>query len=102
MPKSKSKPAAPMTFDLPVALLAKLAQAQKRHQLASASAVVRLALSEFDLAKFRPAREPHRQISVRLPAKLRAALRQTARRQDASIGEIIRAALAALPAPKRK
>ena len=91
-----------MTFDLPVALIAKIAQAQRQHKLASASAVVRLALGEFDLAKFRPAREPHRQISVRLPAKLRAGLRQTARRQESSIGEIIRTALEQLPAPKRR
>lgn len=91
-----------MTFDLPVALLAMVAQAKRRHKLASASAVVRLALSQFDLAKFRPVREPHRQISVRLPAKQRTALRQAARREQSSIGEIIRTALEQLPAPKRR
>jgi predicted HicB family RNase H-like nuclease len=58
---------------------------------------VRLALQEFDVGSFQPAREPHQQISVRLAGKQRAALAQAAKRKDASVGELIRAALEQLP-----
>ena len=79
MPPSKSKPSAPLTFDLPVSLIAKIARAKRGHALGSASEVVRLALEEFDLGSFQPVRDPHRQISVRIAGKQRAALRQAAK-----------------------
>ena len=91
------KPSAPLTFDLPVSLIAKIARAKRGHALGSASEVVRLALEQFDLGSFQPVRDPHRQISVRISGKQRAALRQTAKRSDASIGELIRAALEQFP-----
>ena len=97
MPTPKSKSAAPLTFDLPVSLIAKIAKARRGHALGSASEVIRLALAEFNLASFQPAREPHTQISVRIAGKQRAALRQAAKKKDASIGELIRAALEELP-----
>ena len=97
MPKPKSKSAAPLTFDLPVSLIAKIEKAQRGHALGSASEVVRLALAQFSLGSFHPPRDPHRQISVRLAGKQRAALRQAAKQKDASIGELIRAALEQLP-----
>ena len=91
MPKSKS--AAPLTFDLPVSLIAKIARTRRGHALGSASEVVRLALAQFDLGSFEPVRDPHRQISVRIAGKQRAELARAAKRKDASIGELIRAAL---------
>ena len=95
MPPPKS--AAPLTFDLPISLIAKIQKAQRGHALGSASEVVRLALEQLDVGSFQPMRDPHRQISVRIGGKQRAALRQTAKRTDASIGELIRAALEKLP-----
>ena len=56
-----------------------------------------LALEQFDLASFQPTRDPHRQISVRLAGKLRTALRRAAKQKEASVGEVIRAALEQLP-----
>ena len=97
MPTPKSKSAAPLTFDLPVSLIAKITRAKRGHALGSASEVVRLALAQFDLASFQPAREPHVQISVRIAGKQRAALRGAAKRMDASVGELIRAALERFP-----
>ena len=91
------KSAAPLTFDLPVSLLAKIARTKRGHALRSTSEVVRLALEQFDLGSFEPVRDPHRQISVRIAGKQRGALRQAAKRNDASIGELIRAALEQLP-----
>jgi len=93
VPTPKSKPSAPLTFDLPVSLIAKISRAKRAHALRSTSEVVRLALEQFDLGSFQPAREPHRQISVRIAGKQRAALRQAAKRSKASVGELIRAAL---------
>jgi Arc/MetJ-type ribon-helix-helix transcriptional regulator len=65
--------------------------------MGSASEVVRLTLEQFHLGAFEPARDPHRRISVRITAKQGAALRRAAKRTDASIGELIRAALEQLP-----
>ena len=97
MPTPKSSSAAPLTFDLPVSLISKIARARRGHALGSVSEVVRLALEQFDLGSFQSARDPHVQISVRIAAKQRSALRHTAKRKDASVGEVIRAALEQLP-----
>ena len=97
MPAAKMKPAAPLTFDLPESLIAKIGKARKGHGLGSASEVVRLALSRFDLSGFKPSHDRHRQISVRIAGAMRVALRRTAKQNDASVGELIRAALEELP-----
>ena len=94
---AKPKSSAPLTFDLPESLVAKIARTRRKHELATASEVVRLALSRFDLGSFKPERDPHVQISVRIAGEARRALRRAAKRKDASIGELIRAALEALP-----
>jgi Arc/MetJ-type ribon-helix-helix transcriptional regulator len=93
----KSKPAAPLTFDLPVSLITKIARTKRGHAFRSTSEVVRLALEQFDLGSFQPTREPHVQISVRIASKQRVDLAKAAKRKDASIGELIRAALEQLP-----
>ena len=97
MPRAKRKSSAPLTFDLSESLVAKIAKTRRKHQLATASEVVRLALSRFDLESFEPERDPHVQISVRIAGAARAALRRAAKSKKASIGELIRAALEALP-----
>lgn len=99
--KSASTPA-PLTFDLPASLIDKI-QATVRSDGTgpkSVSEVVRQAVTHFDFDAFSPAREPHRQISVRLSGDLRTQLNRTARRKQASLGELVRAALEALPAAK--
>ena len=99
----KSAPApSPLTFDLPLSLLAKLESQRKRMGLTSTSEVVRHAISEFDLAKFVASSEERRQISVRLDAGAKASLVKTAKRQKSSIGEIVRAAVESLPEKKSK
>ena len=95
MPKSKSS--APLTFDLPVSLVAKTARAKRGHALRSTSEVARLALAEFDAGSFQPTRESHQPISVRISGKQRAELAWAAKRKAASVGELIRAALEQLP-----
>ncbi|MSU66026.1 MAG: CopG family transcriptional regulator [Opitutus sp.] len=105
MAAAKKKTSAPLTFDLPESLIAKIARTRKRRGLGSASEVVRLALAGFDFAKFNPARDPHSQISVRIAGDLRAQLRRTVRLKDSSMGELIRAALEQLsekPSTSRK
>lgn len=99
----KSAPApSPLTFDLPLSLLAKIETQRKKLGLSSTSEVVRHAIAEFDLAKFESETEERRQISVRLDGGAKAALVKTAKRQKTSIGEIVRAAVESLPEKKGK
>ncbi len=93
---------APLTFDLPQTLIAKIESQRKRSGLRSTSEVVRLALREFDFGGYRPVVLEHRQISVRLPARLRKFLTQTARKKNVSVGELLRAAVDGLAAGKGK
>ena len=99
----KSKPSAPLTFDLPESLIARIEACRKGHGFATASEVVRAALANFDFASCKPDRDPHRQISVRITADQRAALRRYSKQKDASVGELLRLALETLPVrPGRK
>ncbi len=99
----KSTPApAPLTFDLPVSLLAKLEAQRKKLGLGSISEVVRQAVDAFDLAAYESSAEEHRQVSVRLSAQAKTALSKAARKQKVSIGELVRAAVDALPAKKAR
>lgn len=92
----------PLTFDLPVSLLAKIESQRKKLGLSSTSEVVRHAIAEFDLAGFESSAEDRRQISVRLPAGDKTALVKAAKKAKASLGEILRAAVEALPEKKAK
>jgi len=91
-PSTKNK-TAPLTFDLPLDLVAKIKAARKGRGLATASEVVRLAIAQFDFEGCSPRHEPHRQISVRVAATQRAMLKRYARTKDASVGELLRLAL---------
>jgi Arc/MetJ-type ribon-helix-helix transcriptional regulator len=93
---------APITVDLPLALIAKIAAQREVTGLSSTSEVVRLAIREFDVGSYRPVVAEHRQISVRLSARMRSFLVQTAKRKKVSVGEVLRAAIEALPAAKRR
>lgn len=98
----KSTPApAPLTFDLPVSLLAKLEAQRKKLGLGSISEVVRLAIDSFDLSAYESSSEEHRQVSVRLSSQAKTSLSKAARKQKVSIGELVRAAVEALPAGKK-
>ena len=89
---------APLTFDLPLELIAKIKISRKHRGLTTASDVVRLAIEQFDFEGCRPLHAPHRQISVRVPAPQRAMLKRYARSKDTSVGELLRLAVEALPA----
>jgi hypothetical protein len=103
MAKSSRKPSAPLTFDLPESLIARIEACRKGHQFSTASEVVRTAIGSFDFEGCKPMRDPHRQISVRITSDQRAMLKRYARQKDASVGELLRLALEALPVkPKRK
>lgn len=102
MPTPKSKPAAPLTFDLPVSLIAKIETIRSDHDLDSASEAVRMALAKFDLDGFTSNVEEHTQISVRIDATTRNGLKRAAKAKDVSIGAILRAALEAVPAKKKR
>lgn len=97
MAKTTRKPSAPITFDLTESLIARIEVCRRGHGLASASDVVRAAIEGFDFDKCVPDRDPHRQISVRIPLEQRARLRRHARIKDASVGELLRLALESLP-----
>jgi Arc/MetJ-type ribon-helix-helix transcriptional regulator len=102
MPTSKSKPSAPLTFDLPNSLIAKIEAIRSDHDLGSASEAVRMALAKFDLDDFAGDVEEHTQISVRIDAATRKGLKRAAKAKDVSIGAILRAALEAVPAKRKR
>lgn len=95
-------PAAPLTFDLPKSVGAKVEILRKRLGVRTASEAIRAALLEFDFEGYVPQRDPHGQISVRIPGELRARLKRAARKNKASVGEMIRAAIEAQSATARR
>ena len=97
MAKKHRKISAPLTFDLPVSLIARIDACRRGHGFKTASEVVRLAIGSYDFEGCKPARDPHRQISVRVTADQRAMLKRYARVKDASVGELLRLALESLP-----
>lgn len=99
-PRSNSSPA-PVTFDLPLELLAKIETSRKRLQLGTVSDVVRAALDRFDFAACQPEVTPHRQISVRLTSEQRKTLKRFARLKSVSVGELLRLAVEDLPLSKK-
>ena len=102
MAPSTKKPAAPVTFDLPLDLLAKIENCRRDLGLDTASAVIRAALERFDFAACQPPVTPHRQISVRLTADQRSTLKRFAKIKEVSVGELLRLAIEDLPAAKAK
>lgn len=96
------KAAAPVTFDLPLDLLAKIETCRRALGLDTASAVIRAALERFDFAGCQPPHVPHRQISVRLDPDQRSALKRYAKIKDVSVGVLLRMAIDDLPATKAK
>lgn len=102
MAKSSRKASAPLTFDLPESLIARIETVRKGHGLNSASEVVRTAIENYDFEDCAPTRDPHRQISVRITLDQRAMLRRYAKQKDASVGELLRCALEAVPAKGKK
>ena len=97
MASNSRKASAPLTFDLPVSLIAKISACRRGHGLKTASEVVRFAIQTFDFEGCEPTRDPHRQISVRVSQDQRAMLKRYAKSKDASIGELLRLALESLP-----
>lgn len=93
MAKKSSRPASPLTFDLPISLIDKIAATQKKMGLDSTSEVVRLAIAKFNFDRFETNAEEHRQISVRLPADMKTLLSKTSKKKKVSVGELLRVAL---------
>lgn len=102
MASRNSQTAAPVTFDLPLDLLAKIETCRQAQGLATTSAVVRAALERFDFVGCKPPHTPHRQLSVRLTADQRAALKRYAKIKDVSVGVLLRMAIDELPVSKPK
>jgi Arc/MetJ-type ribon-helix-helix transcriptional regulator len=98
MAKKTNSTPAPLTFDLPVSLIAKIESHRKKLGLSSTSEVVRLAIGEFNFEKYESAESEHRQISVRLPAQTKATLMKAAKKKHVSVGELLRVAIETLPA----
>lgn len=96
------KPTAPLTFDLPSSLIAKIESIRADHGLSTASEAVRFALSKFDVGRFASSDERHLQISVRFDPATRKSLKKAAKAKDVSVGAILRAAISAAPKKKRK
>lgn len=102
MAKKTRKGSAPLTFDLPVSLIDRIEECRKAHDFKNASEVVRLAISSCNFDNCEPARDDHRQISVRVTSDQRAILKRYAKTKNASVGELLRIAVEALPAKAAK
>jgi hypothetical protein len=104
MAKTSRKPSAPLTFDLPESLIGRIETIRRGHGFGTASEVVRTAIAGYDFDTCEPSRDPHRQISVRITPDQRAMLKRYSRQKDASVGELLRLALEAMPekGPKKK
>jgi hypothetical protein len=102
MAKNSRKPSAPLTFDLPESLIERIETLRKGHGLTTASEVVRNAISGYDFSSCEPARDPHRQISVRITPDQRSMLKRYSKSKDASVGELLRLALEAMPSKGAK
>jgi Arc/MetJ-type ribon-helix-helix transcriptional regulator len=103
MAKSPRSASAPLTFDLPLSLIARIESIRRGRTLKSASEAVRLAIEQFDFEGCEPAHDPRRQISVRITPRQRATLKRFSRKKHASVGELLRLALESLPSkPSRK
>jgi hypothetical protein len=87
---------APLTFELPRALVDRIRSCRGRLRLKSASAVVRRALASFDFAAFRAPRREQCQISVRLSPAQKQTLFYYARLKKVSAGVLLRSALETL------
>lgn len=97
MAKSSRKASAPLTFDLPESLISRIETCRRGHGYATASEVVRTAITGFDFESCEPNRDPHRQISVRITSDQRATLRRFSKKKNASVGELLRLAIESLP-----
>ena len=102
MAKSNRKASAPLTFDLPESLIARIETVRRGHGFKSASEVVRTAIEGYDFEKAAPERDPHRQISARITTEQRSMLRRYAKSKDASVGELLRLAIEAMPTKAKK
>ncbi len=100
MASKVTRPASPLTFDLPVSLIEKITSTQSKLGLSSTSEVVRLALAKFNFDRYESSREEHRQISVRLPADMKTLLSRQSRKKKVSVGELLRASLDELAATR--
>jgi len=96
------KVSAPLTFDLPLSLIAKIGACRRGHSFKTSSEVVRLAIGEFNYDKFESSSEEHRQISVRLPADQKNKLTKVSRKKKVSVGELLRVAIDCLEAKASK
>jgi Arc/MetJ-type ribon-helix-helix transcriptional regulator len=97
-----SSASAPLTFDLPVSLIARIEVCRRGHAFKTVSEVIRFALDQVDFESYRPTSDPHRQISVRIGAKQRVTLKRYAKKKNASAGELLRLAIESLPARPAK
>jgi Arc/MetJ-type ribon-helix-helix transcriptional regulator len=103
MATSTRSASAPLTFDLPVSLIARIESIRRGRALKNASEVVRLAIELCDFESCDPSHDPRRQISVRITPRQRATLKRYSRKKRASVGELLRLALDSLPSkPSRK
>ncbi len=102
MAKSTRKPSAPLTFDLPESLIARIESVRRGHGFKSASEVVRTAIEGYNFDGAEPSRDKHRQISVRITTDQRSMLKRFARTKDTSVGELLRLAIEAMPSKGKK
>lgn len=87
----------PLTFETDALLQQRIEEFRRRAGAATVSQVVRFAIEMYDFHGYTPGDNERRQLSVRLPEDVRQTLFRISRDKKASVGELLRAALASLP-----
>ena len=86
----------PLTFDISFSLYQSLQKLQHSLGESSISGVIRQAIKDFNFKKFEGQHNPHKQLSVRLPANVKLQLVKYSQDKKVSMGELLRATLEAL------
>lgn len=86
----------PLTFDISFSLYQSLQALQHSLGESSISSVIRQAIKHFNFKTFEGQKNPHKQLSVRLPDPLKLKLVKHSQDKKVSMGELLRATLEAL------
>jgi len=82
----------PLAIQIEVEFLDRLSEPVREGKARSVSEIIRTALARFDFSKVLVVHPAQLVISVRLPARIRQALRKTARAKHTSVGHLVRIA----------
>ncbi|MDX2110941.1 MAG: CopG family transcriptional regulator [Verrucomicrobiota bacterium] len=97
MVKTNEDRSVPLTFETSSALQERIERFRHNTGAGTVSEVIRFAINKFNFDSYEPVEPSRCQLSVRIPASVRNSLSIISRDKNASVGELLRAALESLP-----